>query len=123
MIPVIDRLRARFGIARICVVADRGMISNETIAALESRGLEYILGVRERSSREVRDVVLADQTASVPLVIPRKGRVDTELEVKAVTVADRRYIVCRNLNEAHEDAKTREALVAMLTVELALANL
>jgi hypothetical protein len=118
LIPVIDRLRTRFAIGRVCVVADRGMISNETIAALESRGLEYILGVRERGSKEVRDVVLADQTASVPLVIPRKGRADTELEAKAVTVGGRRYIVCRNLNEAREDAQTREAVLATLRAKL-----
>jgi hypothetical protein len=118
LIPVIDRLRARFGIGRVCVVADRGMISNETIAALESRGLEYILGVRERSAKEVREVVLADQTPSVPLVLLRKGRADTELEAKAVTLGGRRYIVCRNLNEAREDAKTREAVLAALRTKL-----
>ena len=46
LLPVIDRLRARFGIGRVCVVADRGMISAETIAGLEARRLEYILGAR-----------------------------------------------------------------------------
>jgi hypothetical protein len=35
LVPVIDRLRRRFGIGRVCVVADRGMISAPTIAALE----------------------------------------------------------------------------------------
>jgi hypothetical protein len=34
------RLRQRFAIGRVCVVADRGMISAETIAGLEQRGLE-----------------------------------------------------------------------------------
>jgi transposase len=29
LIPVIDRLRSRFGIARVCVVADRGLINAE----------------------------------------------------------------------------------------------
>ena len=58
LIPVIDRLRQRFAIGRVCVVADRGMISAQTIASLEERGLEYILGVRERSSKEVQEVVL-----------------------------------------------------------------
>ena len=48
LIPVIDRLRRRFDIARVCVVADRGMISAEAIAELEARRLLYILGVRER---------------------------------------------------------------------------
>jgi hypothetical protein len=34
---VIDRLRAGFAIARVCVVADRGMISAEAIAELGAR--------------------------------------------------------------------------------------
>jgi hypothetical protein len=34
-IPIVDRLRSRSGIGRACVVADRGMISRETLAALE----------------------------------------------------------------------------------------
>jgi hypothetical protein len=51
LLPVVDRLRERFHIGRVCVVADRGMISAATIAALEERKLEYILGARERSRR------------------------------------------------------------------------
>jgi hypothetical protein len=118
LIPVVDRLRARFGIERVCVVADRGMISADTISALEARGLEYILGVRERNAKEVRDVVLADPAPSVPLVIPHQGRADTELEAKAVMLGDRRYIVCRNLTEAAQAARTRAAVVAALRAKL-----
>jgi hypothetical protein len=114
LIPVVDRLRRRFGIGRVCVVADRGMISTDTIAALEERGLEYILGVRERSTKEVRTVVLGDDGPFVPLVIPRQGRADTELEAKAVTLGGRRYIVCRNLAEVDKDAAERDAIVASL---------
>ena len=55
LIPVIDRLRRRFAIGRICVVADRGMISAETVAALEARRLLYLLGTRERTDKVVRD--------------------------------------------------------------------
>ena len=55
LIPVIDRLRRRFDIARVCVVADRGMISVETMAELEARRLLYILGMRERSDKLVRN--------------------------------------------------------------------
>src|SRR5919199_5759219 len=71
LMPVVDRLRERFGVARACLVADRGMISADTIAALEERGLEYILGVRERSTREVGEQVLPDDGAFVPLLAPR----------------------------------------------------
>ena len=66
LLPVIDRLRHRFGIGRVCVVADRGMIAAATLAALEERGLEYILGARERSDRLVREVVLAEAARSRP---------------------------------------------------------
>jgi hypothetical protein len=58
LIPAVDRLRKRFSINRVCVVADRGMISAETIAQLETRKLLYILGVREPSDRLVRELVL-----------------------------------------------------------------
>jgi len=118
LIPVIDRLRRRFGISRVCVVADRGMISAETIVALEQRGLEYILGVRERSSKEVREIVLKDQKPSVPLVIPRPRRPDTELEAKEVCVGERRYVVCRNLVEARRDAEVRETVLRNLRASL-----
>jgi hypothetical protein len=114
LIPVVDRLGRRFGITRVCVVADRGMISAQTIAALEERGLEYILGVRERTTKEVRTLVLDDDAPFVPLAIPRQGRPDTELEAKAVTLGDRRYVVCRNLAEAAKDAAEREEIVANL---------
>jgi hypothetical protein len=39
LLPVVDRLRERFRIGRVCLVADRGMISAATIAALEERKL------------------------------------------------------------------------------------
>ena len=118
LIPVIERLRNRFSIERVCVVADRGMISAATIAALEQRGLDYILGVRERGTKEVREIVMADQTPSVPLVIPHKGRPDTELLAKEVKLGDRRYIVCRNLAEAARAARTHEAVLTTLRAKL-----
>src|ERR1700758_3254629 len=71
LLPVVDRLRARFGVGHVCIVADRGMISAPSIAALERRQLEYILGVRERNSPEVYEQVLADPAPFVPIAVPR----------------------------------------------------
>jgi transposase len=64
LLPVVRRLRDRFGIAKTCIVADRGMISAQTMAALEAEKIEYILGVRERTSREVRTEVIDDDGVS-----------------------------------------------------------
>src|SRR3954463_6850650 len=118
LVPVIDRLRSRFGIGRVCVVADRGMISAPTIAALEERGLEYVLGARERTDSLVRTVVLADDRPFTPLCIPRAGGEETQLFVKEVKAEGRRYIVCRNEAEAEKDAADRQAIVAALEEQL-----
>ena len=118
LLPVVERLRSRFGVERACLVADRGMISAASIAALEACKIDYILGARERSSKEVRESVLHDDGAAVPLTIPRqKG--ETDLAVTEVKVEGRRYIVCRNKEEARKDAETRAKLLAGLQRKLA----
>ena len=117
LVPVVDRLRKRFSIGRVCIVADRGMISAETIAELEARGLLYILGVRERSDKLVRDLVLDDPAPFVPLTITKR-RKSVDYEAKAVTLAGRRYIVCRNHEEAKKDAADRAAILAALERQL-----
>jgi len=118
LIPVIDRLSRRFAITRVCVVADRGMISAETMAELAARGLFYILGVRERTDKLVRDLVLDDPALFAPLTLTKRGK-DTDYEAKTVTLAGRRYIVCRNHQEAVKDAADRAAIVAALERALA----
>ena len=55
---VAERLQRRFGVRRVCLVADAGMISKKMIAAVEARGWLYILGARLRRTKEVSDVVL-----------------------------------------------------------------
>ena len=118
LIPVIDRLRRRFAIARVCVVADRGMISAETLAELEARRLLYILGVRERTDKLVRELVLDDPAPFVPLTLTKRGK-EIDYEAKTVKLAGRRYIVCRNHQEAVKDAADRTAIVAALERQLA----
>jgi hypothetical protein len=118
LIPVIDRLRRRFDIARVCVVADRGMISAETMAELEARRLLYILGVRERSDKLVRELVLDDPGPFVPLTTKKRGK-GIDYEAKTVMLAGRRYIVCRNHQEAEKDAADRASIVAALERQLA----
>jgi hypothetical protein len=61
LIAVVDRLWQRFHIRRVCIVADRGMISQETVAELEEQGTPYILGVRLRKQNEVRQEVLTNK--------------------------------------------------------------
>ena len=117
LVPVVDRLRKRFSIQRVCIVADRGMISAETIAELEARGLFYILGVRERSDKLVRELVLDDPAPFIPLTIAKRDK-DIDYEAKAVALAGRRYIVCRNREEMKKDAAARATILAALERQL-----
>jgi hypothetical protein len=117
LLPVVDRLQRRFSIDRVCVVADRGMISAATVAGLEERKLEYILGARERSEAIVRKIVLENDDPFVPLLVERKAG-ETQLFVKQVKVEGARYVVCRNEAEAENDRKDREAIVAALDAQL-----
>ena len=118
LIPVVERLRRRFAIARVCVVADRGLISAETLAELEARRLLYILGVRERTDKLVRELVLDNPAPFVPLVMSKRGK-QVDYEAKAVMLAGRRYIVCRNHQEAQKDAADRISILAALERQLA----
>src|SRR3984957_18215253 len=121
LIPVVDRLRSRFAINRVCVVADRGMISKETIEELEGnkRGWLYILGARMRAQSEVRDDVIS-RGGRYRVVHPKSefSEDPSPLDVKEVWVGDHRYVVCRNQDEARKDAADREAIVAALREQL-----
>jgi transposase len=117
LLPVIDRLRRRFSIGRVCIVADRGMIGAETIAGLEARGLLYILGLRERSGKLVREVVLKDASPFVPLTLVKRNK-ETDYGAKAVMVGKERYIVCVNHQEAEKDAAERKAILESLERQL-----
>jgi transposase len=111
---VVEKLRERFKIGKAVVVADRGMMSQETLKLLaghQTAPFDYVLGCKLRRSKEVREEVLS-----------RGGRyhkVAENLEVKEVRVQERRYVVCRNPKEARKDALAREALVEKLKATLA----
>lgn len=111
-VATINRLRHRFKVRRCIVVGDRGMISAANLRHLEQQDgpFEYILGTKMRVQKEVSDEVLA-----------RAGRyrkVADNLEVKEVAVAGRRYVVCRNPDEAARDARSRQAIVDRLLEQL-----
>ena len=115
LVPIVERLRSRFGIRSICIVADRGMISAETLKEVELRKWQYILGVRMRSSTEARAVVA--RAGRYAEVHPKSDKRDdpSPLQVKEVWVEDaRRYVVCLNEDQATKDRHDREAVVASL---------
>lgn len=121
LIPIVDRLKEKFAIGQICIVADRGMISKHTVAELQKsvRDVRYILGARMRSVKEIREVVLADTSPYEPVYGPKETSKDpSPLAVKEVTIGPRRYVVCRNEDQARKDRADRQAIVENLRQKL-----
>lgn len=121
LVPVVDRLQSRFGVGEVTVVADRGMISKQTIDELQKqeRGVHYILGARMRRVKEVRYEVLSRPGRYRVVRGPRTRTKDpAPLKVKEVRVDERRYIVCLNEEQAAADRLAREAIVAALEEQL-----
>ncbi len=119
LVPIVDRLRKRFQIGQVCVVADRGMISERTIVELDERKWLYILGARMRTHAEVRDEVLS-RAGRYQVVHPKGTKSDdpSPLKVKEVQIWDRRYVVCFNEDQAKKDREDRTAILAGLRKQL-----
>jgi hypothetical protein len=119
LIPIVDGLYRRFGIVKVCIVADRGMISQETIDDLDQQGWPYILGARMRRCKEVREQVLNDRSR-FRVVHPKSTdpKDPAPLKVKEVRIDTRRYVVCVNEDEVKKDRADREAILAGLREQL-----
>ncbi len=121
LIPVVDRLKKRFSIKSICIVADRGMISQKTIEQLQSkqRDVRFILGARLRSVKEIHEEVLSRGGRYHEVYPSRQVSKDpSPLKVKEVLVGDHRYIVCHNEEQATKDRHDRKAILAKLEEQL-----
>lgn len=111
---VAGRLKQRFGIERMCVVADRGMISRETIEELKRENIHHILGVRMRRNAGLAPELL-DDSGYQEIHAPRKNRKDpSPLKVKEVMIGGQRYIVCMNPEEVQADVQVREQILTSL---------
>jgi len=121
LVPVVKRMRQRFRLREITVVADRGMVSQATLNAFESSDppVRYIVGVRMRRQKEISLSVLGSRARWFESVPERsKAKDPAPLKIKEVRVEDRRYVVCLNEEERRKDAQDRQAIVAHLREQL-----
>jgi hypothetical protein len=120
LLPVVASIRKRFAIRSFCIVADRGMISAQTLAQLESPDspLPYILGVRMRKVKAMAAVL--SRAGRFREVHPDgKGpKEPSPLSVKQVMHKGDRYIVCFNPRQARKDAQQREQILSALSEQL-----
>lgn len=121
LLPIIERIRSRFHVEKFCIVADRGMISRDTLKVLEepANTIPCILGERMRKVKEVREEVLARAGRYREVHPESKNSKDpSPLKVKEVWVEERRHIVCLNTRQARKEAQDREAIIQALQEQL-----
>jgi transposase len=109
------QLKERFGIKRIRVVSDRGMISAGAIKDLEKEDIHYILGVRMRRNPDMTRELL-EGGAWYEMYGRRQRQKDpSPLLVKEKTVNGKRYVICENPEEKKTDRETRIKILGCLS--------
>jgi len=119
LLPVVERLKSRFGIRRFCIVGDSGMMSASTVKSLNENGIQYILGARMRNVKRINKDILERGGRYKEVYPERKNSSDpSPLQVKEVWQEGTRYIVCYNPQQARKDKLQREALIEELEQKL-----
>ena len=87
METILRMVERKYGKARRIWVLDRGIVSEENLAAIRKRGGQYLVGTPRRQMKQFEEELLKDDWT----------RVQPEVEVKRVAIpqAEETYILCR----------------------------
>ena len=109
----VSKLKQRFGLSRVVLVGDRGMITSARIEAdLKPAGLDWISCLRAPAIQELA-------TENGPLQLSLFDERDLAEISAPAQFPGERLIVCRNPDLAAERARKREALLVTTERELA----
>jgi transposase len=116
---VMADLQARFGVGRIALVADRGLISEENLALVAANGFDHVLATRLHRDPTVAAVLeAAASTQAVFVAVGDDGTKATE-----VVYESRRYVVVDSpRRHVRDDARRQELLAATEDGLIALAD-
>ena len=111
---VLEDLAARFAVGRICVVADRGLISTGNVEAVAAAGFDHVLATRLRRDRTTKEALEAidDDTSWAEIEQHRCRAAD-------MTLADgTRAIVVESAARARRDTARTADIVARTEADL-----
>ncbi len=105
----LERIKQRFGIKRVVVCGDRGMVTEANIEVLKEQGFDWITALKAPQVQalvEAGDLQLSlfDETNLA--------------EIASARYPGERLVVCRNPHVARERARKREALLSATEKEL-----
>ena len=110
----IDRIKVRYGVKRVVIVADSGLLSKQNMALLEEKNLDYILGARLRSLSVPWQDRILDNTEYEKI-----QKDDQILPIATYSYTKKqRLILTHNTKRAEKDRKDREKAIEKLRVKL-----
>ena len=107
LLPVIERMRRRHTLRRVVIVADRGMLSEENLKALESVEAHYIVGARLRKLPKSVQAQLLDSSHY-------RASAQGEGRLMELYHRGRRVVVRYSSVRARKDARDRQVAVEKL---------
>ena len=111
---VLTDLADRFAVGRICVVADRGLVSSDNLAAVAGAGFDHMLAARLRRDRVSREALEAIDDDTAWVEIPQHRCRATEAALADGT----RAIVVASDARARRDAARAAEIAAAAEAEL-----
>ncbi|TQM91520.1 IS1634 family transposase [Roseinatronobacter monicus] len=115
LVPILQRLQKRFALRRIVIVADRGLLSLDNVAALEELGraqgvcVDYILAVPARRYSAFAEILREVQ----PALDSADGPVDQDVITETLW-EERRLVIAHNAARAAEQTAARQSIIAEL---------
>lgn len=96
MLPVIDAFKSRYGLDKMVIIADSGLLSGKNIRELQEKGYEYILGARIKNETDfIKQNILQLKLNNGESAIIRKDK-------------NTRIIISYSQSRARKDKNNRE---------------
>ncbi len=110
----IEKIKTRYRVKRVVIVADSGLLSKPNIELLEKEKLEFILGARLKSLSDKWQEKILDNTDY--------QKIEKECEVLRITThaytKNRRLIITHSSKRSEKDRKDREKAIDKLRQKL-----
>jgi transposase len=110
MESILRMVERKYGKARRIWVMDRGIVSEENLAAIRRRGGQYLVGTPRRQMKRFEAELLKDDWTQV--------RADVEVKQIAIPQGEETYILCRTASRKEKEKAIRERFSTRLETAL-----
>src|SRR5438552_4995538 len=100
MESILRMVERKYGKARRIWVMDRGIVSEENLAAIRQRGGQYLVGTPRRQMKRFEAELLKDDWTQV--------RLDVEVKQVAIPQGEETYILCRTAGRKEKEKAIRK---------------